>query len=113
MNLVVETIERLKQHGKTTQDVIWVGHRGGLYAMEWIGFANAFKNLNYDNGYGGVEIDEYLVVVGDNWWLERHEYDGAEWWEYKEKPQTDLQTAIPFAPTKKDCFYFDEEDYAD
>jgi hypothetical protein len=41
-----------------------------------------------------------LEIVGDDWWLERHEYDGAEWWEYKTKPSmpesivTDLDTAI-------------------
>ena len=32
-----------------------------------------------------LEVAEDLVVVGDNWWIERHEYDGNEWWEYKEK----------------------------
>ena len=30
---------------------------------------------------------EDLVVVGDNWWIERRDYDGSEWWEYKEKPK--------------------------
>lgn len=28
-----------------------------------------------------------LKIVGDNWWLERHEYDGAEWFEFKTLPQ--------------------------
>ena len=27
-----------------------------------------------------------LLIVGDDWWLERHEYDGAEWWEFKTLP---------------------------
>lgn len=26
------------------------------------------------------------MVVGDDWWLERHEYDGSEWWEFKRLP---------------------------
>lgn len=35
-----------------------------------------------------------LIVCGKNWWLERHEYDGAEWWEFKEyrsKPSRELK----------------------
>ena len=35
----------------------------------------------------GYQVADDLVVVGDSWWLERHEYDGSEWWEYKEKPK--------------------------
>ena len=27
------------------------------------------------------------IVFKDNTWIERHEYDGAEWWEYKETPK--------------------------
>lgn len=27
-----------------------------------------------------------LIIVGDTWWLERHEYDGCEWFEFKELP---------------------------
>lgn len=34
-----------------------------------------------------LDVLEDFVVVGDNWWIERHEYDGNEWWEYKEKPK--------------------------
>jgi hypothetical protein len=27
-----------------------------------------------------------IIVVGKDWWLERHEYDGSEWWEFKTMP---------------------------
>ena len=27
-----------------------------------------------------------LVVVGEGWWLERCDYEGAEWWEFKTLP---------------------------
>ena len=34
------------------------------------------------------EIMQYFrVAVGDNWWLERAEYDGSEWWEFKTIPK--------------------------
>lgn len=29
--------------------------------------------------------------MGDDWWLERHEYDGSEWFELKECPDKPKQ----------------------
>ena len=26
------------------------------------------------------------MLVGDGWWIERFEYDGSEWWEFKTIP---------------------------
>lgn len=26
------------------------------------------------------------MLVGDGWWIERAEYDGSEWWEFKTIP---------------------------
>ena len=48
---------------------------------------NAFSNLNfdYDEDYGSQELYG-IVLFDDNSWLERAEYDGAEWWEYKKPP---------------------------
>ena len=46
------------------------------------------RKVFYNSGVGSREISPGLVVVGKNWWLERHEYDGSEWWEYKTKPIT-------------------------
>lgn len=36
----------------------------------------------YWDGFGGQELYGY-VMFHDESWLERHEYDGSEWWEYK------------------------------
>ena len=49
-------------------------------------FKESAKNIYYDSGYGSNEIPMNLVIVGDNWWLERAEYDGSEWWEFKTLP---------------------------
>jgi hypothetical protein len=48
---------------------------------------NFFKQLDfeYDNGYGGQELFGY-VWLKDGTWLERGEYDGSKWWEYKRTP---------------------------
>lgn len=44
-------------------------------------------DFEYSEGYGAQELFG-LVLFNDGSWLERGEYDGAEWWEYK-KPPTD------------------------
>lgn len=46
-------------------------------------FEQVAKKTNYGSGFVATD----LVVVGKNWWLERGEYDGSEWWEYKESPK--------------------------
>jgi len=45
------------------------------------------KELDFDycEGYGSQELYG-LVLFDDNSWLERGEYDGSEWWEYKKPP---------------------------
>lgn len=82
-NLLKETAEKLKDNGKTPDDVLWVGSVGSY--STWENFA-IVANVEYDSGYGGAEVAEDLLVVGKNWWLERHEYDGSEWWEFKSLP---------------------------
>lgn len=84
-NLLVETIEELNDAGHSVDEVNWVGSRDGRYVCSWADFAK-IADLNYDDGFGAAEIAEDLVVVGSDFWLERHEYDGAEGWEYKQLP---------------------------
>lgn len=87
-NLYNETIDILKENGKTESDVVWFGRLfPGDEAVEYP--REKFKeylSFRYDGGFGIPEVDEYLYIVGNNWWLERHEYDGLEWWEYKTLP---------------------------
>ena len=54
MNLLQETVNDLKENGKTPADVRWVGRES--------------------------------VNAKCSWWLERAEYDGSEWWEFKTAP---------------------------
>lgn len=87
INLLEETIQVLKKYGKTPKDVLWVGSVDGEYAISWEEFEKIAENVWYYNGYGSQEIAYDLVVVGDDWWLERVEYDGSEWWEIRKKPE--------------------------
>jgi hypothetical protein len=82
-NLLKETKEELEEHKLSGSDVLWVGSKD-LYTT-WDNFIE-IANVEYDSGFGvqGVIFD--LLIVGKDWWLERHEYDGSEWWEFKRLP---------------------------
>jgi hypothetical protein len=86
INLLEETITCLIGNNKKVEDVEYVGIRGTDKKTNWEQFAKYAKDIKYDNGYGGEFINLHLVIVGDDWWLERAEYDGSEWWAYKERP---------------------------
>ena len=93
--LLDETIETLNKNGRIEEDVLWIGR--GFYVEPhpwhdkdkckntWEYFKKNF-NFIYDNGFGGEEIPMDLIIVGKDFWLERHSYDGAEWWEFKTMP---------------------------
>lgn len=85
MNLLQETVNELKENGKTPADVRWVGRESINAKCSWDDFAKQ-ANFEYDAGYGSEEIPGDLIVAGDDWWLERAEYDGSEWWEFKAVP---------------------------
>ncbi|RVU70031.1 hypothetical protein EJK17_09890 [Lactobacillus xujianguonis] len=60
--------------------------------MPWDQFKEKFKTVEYDSGYGGQGLASDLIVfLKDGCWLERHEYDGAEWWELKGKIVKNVQ----------------------
>ena len=86
INLLEETLEVLKEHGKKESDVKWVGSRE--VKTSWRNFKN-ISNFEYDNGYGRQRIALDLLIVGADFWLSRSEYDGSEWWvcnTYPEEP---------------------------
>lgn len=84
-NLWEETTRMLAAHGKTFENVEYV--QGSDFGITKENFEKVAKKSDYDSGFGAAEVADDLVVVGDNWWLERQEYDGSEWWEYKERPK--------------------------
>jgi len=86
MNLLKETLEALKHYNKKESEIIWIGSDNGEYVITWNKFKDIAKNINYNSGYGGQEIAVDLVIVGNNWWLSRGEYDGSEWWEFNTIP---------------------------
>ncbi len=84
MNLLEETLEKLIDNNRSASDVEWCGCRE--FWFNWNHFVELAKDLDYHDGFGGNEIAMDLLVVGKDFWLERHEYDGSEWWEFKSMP---------------------------
>ena len=92
-NLKFETLEILKENGKTIKDIRWIGSKDIAIPLDlfWI-----LADTEYNNDFGSQKVARDLVVVGDDWWLERAEYDGSEWWEFKTmptKPSTEKEVA--------------------
>lgn len=84
-NLWVETSRVLVTYGKSFDDVKYI--QGSDFGITKENFEQVAKKSEYYSGFGSAEVAEDLVIVGDDWWLERHEYDGSEWWEYRETPK--------------------------
>lgn len=83
INLLQETIRALRAADKTIDNVLWIGNSQNSWS--WEDFSK-IADFEYDNGFGYIYIPEDLVVVGKDWWLERYNYEGAEHWEFKERP---------------------------
>lgn len=79
MNLLKETIDILEENGKSLDDVLWFG----CVDFEIEQDIKQTFDVEYHQGYGSAEIATDLIVVGDGFFLERREYDGSEWWEFK------------------------------
>jgi hypothetical protein len=43
-------------------------------------------DFEYDHSFGGQRLFG-LIWFTDGSWMERGEYDGSEWWEYKKMPR--------------------------
>jgi hypothetical protein len=44
------------------------------------------SDFEYNNNHYLHKINLKLKIVGKDFWLERSEYDGLEWWEFKTLP---------------------------
>jgi hypothetical protein len=82
-NLLKETLYLIKHSGKTENDILWVGT--STEYMTWENFKK-IADTDYDESWGSPKVAQDLMIVGDGWWVERGEYDGSEWWEFKQIP---------------------------
>lgn len=107
VNLLEETKAILKEHGLSLKDVSFVMNED--YEIPVDTFIRE-SNHTYDNGYGLEEVCLTLQVVGENWWLERHEYDGSEWWEFKKKPHRPTRIISNVSMSNRLIFYVKREE---
>lgn len=91
-NLLDETLEFLEKYGKTLDDVLFI--QGDDFEITRKNFETVARDTNYDSGFGAQHVATDLVLVGDGWWIERCEYDGSEWWEFKTIP-TEKAKVVP------------------
>lgn len=89
MNLKEETLEVLQNNGKHKEDVKYVCGEDFQISPEqfW-----ELSDTEYDSSYGAPEIAQDLMLIGDDFWMERGEYDGSEWWDFRTMPDT---TVLP------------------
>lgn len=91
-NLWEETNEKLAENNKCFNDVIAIcGNDFQITKKEF----EKYSNTKYDDSYGASEVAVDLLIIGADFWLERHEYDGSEWWEFKQMPK---YKELPFKP---------------
>ena len=94
-NLLEET-QALLERSLERVNVMWVGHLDGSLSMSWESFSAIAAETDYHSGFGSAEIPMNLVVVGPDWWLSRHEYDGAEGWVFNRIPVRPIGGDRPF-----------------
>ena len=112
MNLLNETRDILLSNNKTFDDVLFIGDRTTHTKMTVKDFLE-HANVEYNGGYGIEEINTELILVGKDFWLERHEYDGSEWWEYKSMPNiNDFVDGVVyiFDEAKMNAMYYCQND---
>ena len=78
-NLWKETIQKLKEHNLSFDDVVAI--YGNDFQITKENFEEVAKKTNYYSGYGGQEVASDLKILGNNFIMTRGEYDGSEWWE--------------------------------
>ena len=94
-----ELLGALEEANKKESDVEWFSLKlepqDTRSDIEFKGESKDFNKIKdmfpeeYSSGFGLQELYGY-VVFKDNTWLERGEYDGSEWWEYKYPPKRDF-----------------------
>lgn len=88
MNFLQETLRIMEVNKVDPDEVVYVFNDFGY--CSWEEFEKV-ANFEYDNGYGVCYVGLDLVVRGSDWWLERREYDGAEWWSFRRFPEKENQ----------------------
>lgn len=94
INLLEETEAVLKKYRRKLRQIKYIRNAEGFIPIA--DFVMAAEKFDYDNGFGEVQVDPTLKIVGRFWWLSRRTYDGKEWWEFHLKPKRPTLKATDF-----------------
>jgi len=86
MNLLAETIDNLKMYYHDESQVLWVGSYDGRLCVSWEEFKEIAASVS-KTSFGTDQIAEDIVIVGENWWLERHHDGSFSWWVHRQVPK--------------------------
>jgi hypothetical protein len=97
VNLLQETLRKLKANSKTPDDVLWIGDWYESYSWDefakvadfiYLPKARIFDPQTLDPRSTIDALCSGFKIVGEDWWLERAEYwDRSEGWEFKTLPK--------------------------
>ena len=110
-NLLIETIEAIKEADKKITDIKFIAINSENY-FDWQDYVKIATDTDYYSGYGGVNIIESLIIVFKNGdWLRREEYDGAEWFSLIVPPKLKGRTyKTPEFFKYGDLFYLEDNE---
>lgn len=80
--IVYKDLSDFESHSCDKKLILKVGHT----EKEMEAFLNEL-DFEYDSGYSIQYLFGTIWLKSNEAWLERGEYDGSEWWEYKERPE--------------------------
>jgi hypothetical protein len=106
INFLDETKDFLEKRNKTLDDIIYV--QTDEFRIKDIQKFLKSMDFDYDDGFGCQEIPSDLKIIGKDFWLERYEYDGSEWWDFKTTPvPNDIIKDVIISYTNGDCVFTD------
>lgn len=83
-NLYKELIDILTENNKTINNIEWIGT--DKHIVSTTDFLNIAKQTNYESGFGAQKVAKDLLIVGNDFWIMREQYDGSEWFEFYSMP---------------------------
>jgi len=90
-NAKTELLEILTYYDYTTKNILAAelyqldNNYESIYIWKDKGLDISVLDFNYDDGYGTQRLHG-TILLDDNSWLSRGEYDGSEWWEHNQCP---------------------------
>lgn len=81
INYAEETIKVLSSYNYTIDDIDWIGNETFIIPIHE--FFDIACHTNYNRGYGRpVTPGDIIIMMKDQTWFSRWEYDGSEGWEH-------------------------------